>query len=176
MSEELVDEIRIAVDKEEPEILIYKVRYQLVDKTLRTHYKQFKNYYQTRLFNKKSGARFKKKMHERIFFADHLKIGVIESPWFVVLQEDLDFNVYKEKVSYRIGIMVDGSDISNPILFIKKGLFTPIKEILKYILKIVYLRVRYKKNELIPLRYELNRLYSQILMIKKMTQKFIRQI
>jgi len=174
MSESLVDKIQLVTNKKVSNFLIYKVRYQLVDKTLNIHYKQFKNYYQTRLFNKRSGARFKKKMHERIYFSDKYKIGIIDDPWFVTLEDNLDFEIYKRKVSYRIGVMVEEADISNLNVFLNRGLFIPFKEILKHIIKIIYVRIRYRGHDLIPLRYEFYRIYSQILMMKKMYQRFMR--
>lgn len=174
MSEELSDDIRKVVDKKNIEFLVYRVRYQLVSEDLGTRYRSFKNYYQTRFFNKKSGARFIKKMHEKISFGSKHKVGVVEGSWLVPLDTQLDFKVYKIKVQYRLGVMVENSTIKNPFIFFRKAVFEPAKNIVKQLIKMFYLRIRYKKSEIVPFKYEFYRLYSQFVFIGKIWKKYLK--
>lgn len=172
MSDELRDEIKMIANSPASDFLVYKVRYQIISRDLKTRYKSFKSYYQARFFNKKSGARFIKKMHERISFDEtKFRVGTIESPWLVPLDEQLDFKAYREEVNYRTGIMVNDMKL-NFINFLRIGLFKRLLEIVKYLIKIVYLRIRYNWNEIVPLRFEIYRIYSEFVLMKKVWRKY----
>tara|TARA_B100000745_G_scaffold292684_2_gene233835 strand:+ start:3944 stop:4747 length:804 start_codon:yes stop_codon:yes gene_type:complete len=171
VSSELVEKIRSIVEKNEEEFLIYKVRYVKTSSDLSIKYRTFKEYYQTRFFNKKSGARFKKKIHEKIFFDESLSVGVIDEPWYVLLEEELDFVEYRKKVIYRMNEMAKGQKhtLGN---FIARGVYKPFVESVKTLVKMLYVKVRYGK-EGIPAQYELNRLYLQWVTFKTYLKYFI---
>jgi len=158
-SSELVEKIRTIVEKENIEHLIYNVRYLKTSPDLSVKYRTFKEYYQTRFFNKKSKARFKKKMHEKIFFDESISVGLIHEPWYVPLEDELDFEASKKKALYRVDEMAK-SQKHTLDTFIMRGLYKPSLETLKILTKMAYVKVRYGKNG-IPTQYELNRLYLQ---------------
>jgi len=174
LSPELKKEIREICSKKNIDYYIYKVPYQIISKDLNTKYKSFKAYYQERFFNKKSGAHFIRKIHEKIDY-DHnkYKSGILKGCWYVPLDTQLDFKIYKGKVDYRLGILAENWQPKNFFDFLQKAIARPIKNIIKQIIKIIYLRLRYKSKEIIPLNYELFRIYSQLVIIKKFAARYL---
>lgn len=173
MSEGLRDEIAEIASQQEPEYLVYRVPYFLVRENTTIPYRQFKVYYQTRLFNKESGARFIKKMHEKIRFDASVAVGEVTHPWYVPLDTQLDFSVYRRKVQYRIGVMVDGRDSLPFATYLRIGIIEPLTNALKTVIKVVAVRLRHPWREIIPLRYELYRMYSQWYMMRRMTGRYL---
>ncbi|QQR50444.1 glycosyltransferase family 2 protein [Candidatus Nomurabacteria bacterium] len=171
MTEALAYEIEKAVENASGPSF-YNVPYVLTSPDLTVWYKSIRPLYQVRLFRKSTGARFAKRVHEKIHF-DPTKeiIGTLSSPWLVPLDVQLAFRVYKEKVHHRLGIIA--YDWKPPSL--SKALYTawlvPFFMILKIFLRMFYLRLRYKARYLVPLRYELYRIYSQIYIAKVLTKK-----
>ncbi len=177
MSEELKNEIKRISEESSEKFLVYNVAYYLTNKDTGKILKQYKTYYQSRFFNKKSGARFVKKMHERINIEKlDCKIGKIDSPWYVPLDINLSFKDYQSKVKYRLTRMILEYNSKNFFQFFKKGVIDPLKSILKYLIKIIYCRIKYKKDENIPLRYEMFRIYSQLFIMKIIFIKYLKNI
>ncbi|MEX0933933.1 MAG: glycosyltransferase [Candidatus Paceibacterota bacterium] len=175
ISDGLREEIGEIVHQENPKHLLYRVKYRKVSPDLKKEYRTFKEYYQIRFFNKKMEARFVKPMHEKVSFnEDKYSIGIIESPWYVVLDTLSNFLAYKRKVDYRIGVMIDRANINSLPILLKAGVFVPIKEIIKSFLKIIYLPLRHGKNA-IPVRYELYRIYGEFIRIQKTFTKYFRK-
>ncbi|MBL1434035.1 glycosyltransferase [Candidatus Wolfebacteria bacterium] len=170
ISKELVNRIRSIVEDNKESFLIYKVRYVKTSPDLSIKYRTFKEYYQTRFFNKKSGARFKKKIHEKIFFDKTILVGIINEPWYVLLEEELDFKEYKKKVVYRVDVMVKAQKQTLK-RFLMRGVYSPSVESLKTFIKMVYVRLRFRKKG-IPAQYELNRLYLQWVTFKTYCKYF----
>ncbi len=171
MTEALAYEIEKAVENDTGSSF-YKVPYVLTSPDLTVWYKSIWPLYQVRLFRKSTGARFAKRVHEKIVF-DTTKeiIGTLSSPWLVPLDVQLTFRVYKEKVHHRLGIIADDWKPAS----LSKALYTawlaPFLMIIKIFLRMLYLRLRYKTRYLVPLQYELYRMYSQIYMAKALTKK-----
>lgn len=173
MSEELKNGIRRITESPKIDFFVYRVRYQIVSSDLKTKYRSFKPYYQARFFNKKCGARFVRKVHEKIAFDESkYRIGSIESPWFVPLDVQLDFRIYSQKINCRIEIMVNELQSKNFLIFLYLGIFKPFLEIFKYFIKIFYLNLMYNRKEIIPLKYEFYRIYSQFVLMKKMLRRY----
>lgn len=173
MSPELKEEIREIASRPTIEHYVYAVPYYIRSHDLSVRYQQWKDYPQYRFFNKKSGARFVKKMHEKIRFdAATFPPKKLTGPWYGTLPEEaLDFKHYKRKVHYRLGILADNAKFHSTHHFMQQALYMPLFHIAKQIFKIVYLRLRYPHNELIPLRYELFRIYSHFLLMKKIWER-----
>lgn len=82
ISDGLREEIREAVAKPSGP-MVYRVPIGII---LDGRYiKHSSNYpgYQTRFFNKRSGARFVRPVHERIEFGSDIKVGTFKHPWYV---------------------------------------------------------------------------------------------
>jgi len=156
------------------EYLVYRVRYEKTSPDVSVRYKTAKEYYQTRFFNKKSGARFVKPMHERIAIPDHVPVGLIEAPWYVPLDTQLDFKTYQRKIAYRIDIMAAHAQFRGIRHFLKLTYMIPILEILKSSIKIVYLFFDGSTHR-IPTRYEVYRMYSQLYLMRAYTNAFFRR-
>lgn len=165
---ELIEKIREITEEQNPSYLVYRVKYQLSSPDFSRRYISYKSYYQTRFFNKKIQAHFIKKMHERITFDKSFLIGTIEYPWLVPLEDQLDFKVYKRKVDYRLGVLADRWAGKSFGLLLVKGILPQIKNLFKQLFKMVVLRIREKKEDLVPFKYEIYRLYSPIILIKKL--------
>lgn len=178
MSPELKEEIREISSRPTIEHYVYAVPYFIRSHDLVIRYRQMKDYPQTRFFNKKCGARFVKKVHERIRFdTEKYSVGKLRGPWYGTLpKEALDFAQYKKKVDYRLGIIAGNSKFKGPIPFLKEALVVPLFTVAKQIIKIVYLRLRYPVKELIPLRYEFFRIYSYFVMMKKLWAEYLKRI
>lgn len=175
ISPELKEEMRLICATKDPVIFIYKVPYQLVSEDLRVRYRSFKTYYQPRFFNKRSGARFARKMHEKIIFDEKkYAVGAVRGRWYVPLDVQLDFSVYREKVQHRIGIMASAWEPKGLVDFFKKALREPAKNAVKQFIRMTYLSVRYRRNEIVPLRYEFFRLYSYFVAMQKFAGRYWR--
>lgn len=172
MSEGLREEIRAIAKEENPDYLIYRVPYFLVDRDGKP-YKQFKVYYQTRFFNKKSGARFVKPMHERIAFdRSEVKVGILKHPWYVPLDEsDLLFENYRDKAHRRLNRMIKEREIHS-FFELTRALKRPFVDALKQIYKMLYVRIRYPGENLLPFTYELFRLYSYAYTAKALVKRY----
>ncbi|OHA83050.1 MAG: hypothetical protein A2408_02610 [Candidatus Yonathbacteria bacterium RIFOXYC1_FULL_52_10] len=176
MSPELKEEIREIASRPTIEHYIYAVPYYIKSHDLSIRYQQWKDYPQYRFFNRKSGARFVKKMHEKIRFdVAQYPPKKLKGPWYGTLpKEALVFSNYKKKVDYRLGTIAQKIHFKSAQQFFREALFLPLLNIAKQVFKIVYLRIRYRREEVIPLRYELFRTYSHLLLIKKLWGRMFR--
>ncbi|MBI5913476.1 glycosyltransferase [Candidatus Azambacteria bacterium] len=177
ISPELKEEMRAICQAKEPAVFIYNVPYQLVSEDLRVKYWSFKTYYQPRFFNKRSGARFTRRVHEKIAFDEKkYAVGKVRGRWYVPLDVQLDFSVYREKVQHRIGIMASAWEPAGFSDFFKRALREPLKNTAKQLIRMTYLSLRYRRREIVPLRYEIFRLYSQYVAMKKFTERYVRYV
>jgi glycosyltransferase involved in cell wall biosynthesis len=170
VSPEFVDGVCFAVRAGRHKV--YQVRYVLTSPDLSIRYHTAVPYYQPRFFSTKIGARFIKKVHEKIEWDKKMfPTGKIEGPWLVPLDTQLDFQVYKEKVDHRIPLIVAEWD---PSFFgaLRKGFYEPLKNALKILLKSLYLHMCYPSKELVPLRYEFYRIYSQWVIAKTVWKRY----
>ena len=175
ISRELKDEIRQICSKDQTDFYVYKVPYRIVSEDLSVIYKSFKTYYQNRFFNKKCGAKFVRKIHEKISYDENkYKAGVLKGNWYVPLDIQLNFKVYKEKVDHRLKVMAEERYPFEFGEFLKYVVIGPFKNIAKLIMKFVYLRLRYKKRELPPVRYEFYKFYSQWVIVKEFTKQYFK--
>lgn len=172
ISPDLKEIIRKICAQADPPFLIYKIRQQNTSPDCQINYRTLKPIYQTRFFNKKSGAYFINKIHERIAFdSTQFPVGVIDAPWYVPL--NLQFSVYRQKINSRHSIRTNNWSKPNFFSLLKIWLES-IQSIFYQLIKIIYLRVKYNNKEIIPLKYELYRLYSHLVLIKKFTQKYFQ--
>lgn len=173
VSDGLLQEIREITKKIDPDFLVYKVPYNLTSPDFSRIYRPFKPYYQTRLFNKKSGAFFIKKVHERISFDDKIKIGELKNPWYVPLDDQLDFKVYKKKVDFRLALLAQNWKSKNPFKFVFNAILPQLVNLFKQLYKMILLRIKFNPDEIVPLKYEFFRLYSPVAMIRELLRRYL---
>ncbi len=150
----------------------YRVRYKIASEDLKTIYKSWKPYYQIRFFNRQCQGKFRKKMHEKLAF-DRSKYSVrtINSAWLVPLDIQLSFDVYKQKVEKRLGVMTNNWKSTSRKRFLQDALVLPFIAALKTFVKAVALRLRFRSRDLVPFRYEMYRIYSQWVMARNLWKK-----
>ena len=177
ISVELKEEMRAICEEKDPHFLVYRVPYQLTSEDLRAKYRSFKTYYQQRFFNRRSGARFTRKMHEKIAFDEKkYAVGAVEGHWYVPLDVQLDFFVYRDKVQHRIGIMASAWEPEGFADFFRKALREPAKNAAKQLIRMIYLSTRYRRSEIVPLRYEFFRLYSHVVAMERFVKRYLQHI
>lgn len=175
ITHELKERIRIITANQNPPHLLYRVRYYVVNPDLSVRYRVIKPSHQIRFFNITSGARFRKRMHEKILFdKDKFSVGTLEEAWLVPLDVQLNFAVYKHKVHHRLGIITDNWSSRNPLRLLSEGLFLPLWAIIKILFRGMYMNMRYPSNEVIPLRYEFYRMYSQVFMMRRIWRRYFK--
>lgn len=91
-SDALVQEIRSAAESSSPPFLAYRVpsRIRITEEPARkiAHSSSYPGY-QIRFFNKKTGARFFKPVHERVRFeGEAVPVGTFAGPWFYFVKRD----------------------------------------------------------------------------------------
>ena len=173
VTDELCDEIKRISICDDPKHLFYNIRIQRVSADCTIHYKDLRPNFQIRLFNKKSGALFHKKVHEKLRFnRDQYTVGTVYAAWCVPVTKT-SFNIYKKTVDYRLPLMVEDWTPSGFKEYIIKGVFKPIKGIAVQLAKIILLRLKYRSSEILPLRYEFFRIYSKLILMREMTKKYL---
>jgi len=174
---ELVSEIRHIANRSQIDHYVYRVPYRIVSEDLKTVYASFKPYYQHRFFNIRSGARYVRKVHERIAFDEgRFKAGTLHGCWHVPLDVQLDFKVYKEKVDHRIRIMLEERPPKNIMEYMARITVEPIRNIAKQLIKLVFLRLNHPSHALTPWRYELYKLYAQWVFMKEATRQYAQRL
>ncbi len=156
---ELAADIRRVTTIQPPEHFFYDVRMQFSGEGGTKQYRMYKPLYQTRLFNKTTGARFGKRIHEKVRFdKNKYTIGRLESAWLVPLDGYLDFAMVKKKAKRNARIIEDWKS-RNPLSLVMKvlpGCFSVIKIIIKGIV----LRLRHDHLQPPPPRFDLHMIYE----------------
>lgn len=158
ISEELVKEISSVVNLENPEFLVYNLAPKIIIDEKIIEYSSSYPGWRKMLFNKKTGARFRKKAHERIFYdEDKYKQGYLKSNWYFYVKKDNIFNkfnrcVYVERLNY----------LEKSKLELMKNIFHSLTTALKVFVKTFknYLFYGFSKNT--PIKIEIARIYYQL--------------
>jgi peptidoglycan/xylan/chitin deacetylase (PgdA/CDA1 family)/glycosyltransferase involved in cell wall biosynthesis len=175
LSKELKEEIRVACEAGCDGPQIYRVPWSIVSKDGDVVYSSFKTYYQHRFFNRATGARFERPVHERLAFdAVNAAVGTFSGRWYVPLDTQLEFKSYKEKLDRRSHIMIAQRPPTTFLRYLKRVTWDPARNIGKQIIKFLYLRARYSSRELPPARYELFKLYGQYAFAREATRFYAR--
>lgn len=160
ISEEFKNFLVQLTKKENPDHYAYFVRYHLVSAGGERIYKSWSPQYQIRLVHKKTEATFIRPSHERLQFdRQKFPVGKTESSWFVPLDVQLTFSVYKGKVLRRFKVLAEKNNSKSPIVFLSK-VFELLKNFFKQIIKMVLIRLRFGSKDLVPFKYDIYRLYG----------------
>lgn len=173
ISEGLKDFLIDLTNNEKPAYYAYFVKYNLVSPDGKKIYKSWSPQYQIRLVNKKTEAIFVRPSHERLQFdKNKFSVGKTEAPWFVPLDVQLKFSVYREKVLRRFKFLAQKNNSKNPFIFFSK-VFELLKNFFKQIIKMVLIRFRFKSKDLVPFRYEIYRLYGILVHLFFVCKRYI---
>jgi glycosyltransferase involved in cell wall biosynthesis len=172
---ELAQDIARVTSAQSPEHLFWDVRMQFSGEGGAKQYRMYKPLYQTRLFNTTTGARFGKRIHEKVRF-DHNKytVGRLESAWLVPLDDYLDFTILKKKAKRNARIIEDWRG-RNPIILIEKISYCFLSMV-KIALKALYLLFRDSRAERIPIRFSLHMIYEQWYLLTRIIRRYVRNV
>ncbi|MFT7507227.1 MAG: glycosyltransferase involved in cell wall biosynthesis [Acidimicrobiales bacterium] len=172
ISTELHAEISEVCTQEIPEFYAYYIPIVHQSPDAQVTYRSWKQVHQIRFFNLTTGGRFERKIHEMfVFDKQKYPVGMLNGAWFVPISK-INFPEYKKAVNYRLGIMFLDSVLDSPRMYVLKALYRPLKGTVGILYREMRLRLRYSGKELIPLRYTRNRLYSQWVTFKIVTQLY----
>lgn len=174
MSPELKEEIRLVCARPEPEHYAYRVPWRTTSPDGSMVYRPFKTYYQYRFFNKQSGGRFVRKIHERVEF-DERKFppGTLKGAWYAPLTTIGDFAAYRKKVHERVASQASERYPRSLAKYLSVMVRGPVQNIAKQVVKTTYLHARYPSREVVPLTYEYYKLYGQAVFVREYTLLYI---
>lgn len=167
MSPELVAHIRsISSDSVHP-YGAYQVRYLKTNTDASKIYRTFREYYQIRLVRTDVGAHFERSVHERIVVPPTVLVGKTDASWYVPLDaEYLQFSTFARKAWIRTRAEVLEWHPRSFVDIFSGVIGKPSERIIKSLVKMVAVKIRYGKDA-IPARYELLRvLYTFFLSIQ----------
>ncbi len=125
--------------------------------------------YQYRIFNKRSGLRYIKKVHERLNVDENIHILKKLSGHKITEWTKDDIKSYKKKQDYYLQIEKERLKKASLFIFLRQ-ILRKLKEIVKRILIIFFYLIKQNKSERMPLyiellsiRYVLKLLYFQII-------------
>lgn len=174
-SPQLVEEIRRITNNGDNTPHFYNIRWQYVSGDMATRYRSFKSQYQIRFFNRATGARFTKRIHEKVRPPQGAVVGTIDAPWCTPLDVYMDWNVFRRKV-YRNAVAVQDFTSKNPLALFQVGILPGLISTVKWFLKNAYVRIRYPWRECIPLRYELYKLYEVWYMVGAYVRRYVQVV
>jgi glycosyltransferase involved in cell wall biosynthesis len=151
----LVEEIRNVVENPSPPALVYRMPSQIVYFGRAIKYSSSYPGYQVRFFNRRTGARFRKPVHERVAFDDKkYGVGRFNNSWryFVEHRPDDPNRGYIERELGR------HLTVSSRLTGIKNSFFYAVKIFLKA--SSIYARHGFKES--MPLNYEWARIVYQV--------------
>lgn len=173
ISEEFKNFLVELTKKENPDHYAYFVRYHLVSAGGERIYKSWSPQYQIRLVHKKTEAVFIRPSHERLQFdRQKFPVGKTESSWFVPLDVQLTFSVYKGKVLRRFKVLAEKNNSKSLIIFLSK-VFELLKNFFKQIIKMVLIRLRFRSRDLVPFKYDVYRLYGILVHLFFVIKRYI---
>lgn len=125
--------------------------------------------YQSRFFNKKSGARFIKEVHERINYNKNKFISKkLDSPWYVYWTEERVKNYSKYSNKYiDIEIRIQGKQ--SLLVYFRYAVLWNIKNIINVIIKSFRNYIFYGFKDSMPLRVEFGRVVYFLKLIYRTT-------
>jgi len=175
LPKETVGKIREICSKDDIEFYIYNVRRLLVSPDLKVLYKEYKNVYQTRFWNKKCNARFGRNVNEKIYFdKKKYKIGIMDEGWCVVF--NTSFSVLRKKIKTRVGMQISVEKQNKGVYYLFKNIISPfIVNILKSIFRFFYVKIKYSQEESVPGKIELFRAYASCYTTKVRIIKFFKE-
>lgn len=172
ISEGLCEEIRLAVRKIEP--LVYRMPMRMFIGAQEISYSSNYPGYQYRFFNRKSGARFVRPVHNRVEFPPQ-PIGTFKNPWYVFWDEK-DVSEYNERAFKYIKSEVDAITGLTPWSFFSYFIPRHLRIIIAVVAKALRDRILHPFSPYImPLKIEFGRVRYQLRLIGEAGRKLFRK-
>ena len=174
ISNELRDEIRYITEQKRRDLLVYQVPNKIIyNGEVIEHASSYPGF-QTRFFNKKSGGRFVKPVHERLKFEGEVKVGNLKGPWYVFL-DDEDYHKFWEDMRFYVKKEVKRSRDLKLGQFILWNLIVRPLKLVKLIFRILYMYLRYGRKRTIPIKFEFQRVvYATYLILMQTKLRLIK--
>src|SRR3989344_1756015 len=156
--------------------LVYKVPYGIViDGHLIKHSSNYPGY-QHRFFNKRSGARFNKPVHERIYFdRQKVSVGTFAHPWLVYSTRG-DLGKYlRETAGYR-AMEVKTFENRSLLFYVRWGVLKNLRTSAAAAVKAMYNYMRYGFADSSPVADELGRVLSPLVLMGSITRLYLRRL
>lgn len=158
----LREEIRKAVT-EPTSALVYRVPIGiLMDGRYIKHSSNYPGY-QTRFFNKRSGARFVKPVHERIEFPTGVSMGTFNNPWHVHTTRVEWGHYLHDNAKYRRLEALRAA--KEPIFTFVPGIFWQLRAFAATVLKALWIYVRHGVKDSLPIRGEIARALTPLFLV-----------
>ncbi|MDQ1299438.1 MAG: hypothetical protein QG636_106 [Patescibacteria group bacterium] len=168
---ELVAEICRITEQREPVFLVYNVSPRIVLDGVRIQHSSNYPGWQNRFFNKRSGARFRKAVHERIDYDKaEYPAGFLKGHWLYFISNNQD-GVKNRKYAYMDATHHATKKSSVFLVLVGKRLIV----LLKAVLKILYNRVRYGNKANLPLVLEFTRVQYHIYFLQALARHFFNR-
>ncbi len=115
--------------------------------------------YQTRFFNKRSGARFVRLVHERIEFGNTTKVGTFVHPWYVHTTYEFWQTYWRTRTSkYRTEEIKEAG--AQPFLsYLRYTVFWHIRTALSVFVKALFIQLVHGSKNAVPFIGEMGRAY-----------------
>ena len=113
--------------------------------------------YQTRFFNKKSGARFVRPVHERIEFNPAILVGTLKGPWHVYISDE-DYRESWRDIRNYAAIEVKASKQQTLGQFLYWSVAQKLFRLVKLVLRAGFMYLRFGFRDSLPPKFELQRL------------------
>lgn len=169
---ELSEEIRGAVQKREP--LVYRVPMRMFIGAQQIVYSSNYPGYQYRFFNRRSGARFVRPVHNRVEFKPQA-IGTLKHPWHVFWDEK-DVTEYNERAFRYIALEVDSVSGLTKRDFLLRFIPWHTRTIAAVIIKTIRDRLLHPfSRSAMPLKIEFGRVRYQVRLMWEVGKKVFRK-
>ncbi len=168
ISDGLREEIRKAIE-EPSDALVYRVPIGIMMDGRYIKYSSNYPGYQTRFFNKRSGARFIRTVHERIEFSGDVLVGTFSHPWYVHTTRDYWMHYVRETGGYR-PLEVKKACASSWGGYLVNTLLWHLRVSLVVLLKSLKNYILHGFKDTLPLRGELGRAAAPLVLIWKVTR------
>lgn len=150
------------VGPDEP--LVYKVPYSIITDGRVIKYSSNYPGYQHRFFNKKSGARFKKPVHERIYFDRGVVVGTLTHPWQVYGTKGDLWQYVHETKGYR-AMEAKSFETRSFYYYLRWGVIQNLRTALGVLLKATRNYALHGFKETAPVSDELGRFVSPLILV-----------
>ncbi len=169
----LVDEIRHVVESDSSTLLYRVPMRMIIGKRAIIHSSNYPGY-QYRFFNRRSGARFVRPVHNKVEFDRSLAVGTFKNPWNVYW-DDADVEQYARR-SYKY-IADEVNSLSTMSFGGFLGYFVPwhLRVIAAVIFKTARDRLLYPASSCMPLKVEYGRVRYQLRLIMETGKKLFKK-
>ncbi len=138
-------------------------------------YTPWRQNYQIRFFNLRTGGRFERAMHERfVFDRATYAVGRLKGLWYVPLSKP-DFVSYSRAVRYRLAVMIDEHKVDTFWQYLHVAWFSNLRYCVGVLYRVVMSRLFLRHAHPFPLFYYRNQLYSFWILFVLLNKKYFKR-